>query len=253
MATPLSEPAVDMLDALGVDALKVASGDLTWDQLVRRCALTGRPLVLSTGMASMPEVAHAVAVARIGGASALALLHCVSAYPVPAGSENLRAIESLARAFSVPVGLSDHGADAFALPMAVAMGASLYERHIMLAAADGSVDASVSSDPDAFAAVVGAAGRAAAALGTGEKCCSPAEAPNRRASRRALYAVRSLAVGHLVTSADVVALRPEVGLPAGRLSDLIGARLARSLDAGAPFLESDLQPAERVSPVTYVS
>jgi sialic acid synthase SpsE len=240
IATPLSESAVDLLERVGVDALKIASGDLTWQRLVRRCAATGRPLIISTGMATLSETAQALQVAQEGGARKIALLHCVSAYPVPEGSENLGAIATLAGAFRVPVGLSDHGADGFALPLAVTLGASLYERHIMLAAGDGSIDSGVSSTASELARLIQSAVRVRAALGDGIKVCVPAEAINQRASRRALYATRALSVGHLVNADDVIALRPAAGLDPGCESRLIGARLRRRIDKGAPFLDADL-------------
>jgi sialic acid synthase SpsE len=244
MATPLCAPAVDLLERVGVDAYKIASGDLTWDHLIGRCARTHKPVVISTGMASAEEAGRGLASARAGGASQVALMHCVSAYPVPEGSENLRAIATLSETFRVPVGLSDHGADTFAVPMAVAMGASLFERHIVLAAGDGSIDADVSSTPEEFADLVRAAGRAARALGTGEKRCLPAEEANLRASRRGLYAVRSLPAGHLIGPDDVIALRPLAGLDANHGPRLVGGRLSRNVEAGMPFLECDLHAEE---------
>lgn len=239
MATPFSEGAVDLLERVGVDAFKIASGDLTWDRLIERTASSGRPIVLSTGMASMAEVSHAVAVAHAAGGRDLALLHCVSAYPVPSGSENLRALTALRAAFGLPVGLSDHGTDTFAMPIAVALGAALYERHVVLSAGDEAIDAPVSSTPAALAAVVTHAARARAALGAGQKVCLPAEAMNRPASRRGLYARRTLPAGHIVGRADVMALRPALGLGAEHERDLIGARLARTLAAGQPFTPDD--------------
>lgn len=250
LATPLSESSVEMLARVGVDAFKIASGDLTWDALIQRCAEAGRPLVISTGMSNLSEIARALRNAREAHAAGVALMHCVSAYPVPEGSENLRAIATLAEAFGVPVGLSDHGSDGFALPLAVALGASLYERHIVLEAGDGSIDADVSSTPAELGVMIRAAARAARALGTGEKVCLPAEAINRRASRRALYATRPLPAGHVVSNEDVIALRPAAGLDPHRLPHLVGTRLERGLDAGTPFVEGDLpqqyQGAERV-------
>jgi sialic acid synthase SpsE len=240
IATPLSESAVDLLERVGVDALKIASGDLTWDRLIRRCAATGRPLVISTGMATLGEAGQALAVARAGGARQVALLHCVSAYPVPEGSDNLRAIATLARTFRVPVGLSDHGADGSALPLAIALGASLYERHIMVAPGDGSIDADVSSTAPELDRLIRSAARARAALGDGAKVCLAAEAVNQQASRRALYTTRALPVGHLVSAADVIALRPAAGLDPGSEQRLIGSRLARRIEQGSPFLETDL-------------
>jgi sialic acid synthase SpsE len=240
IATPLSERAVGVLERVGVDAYKIASGDLTWTGLIEACARTAKPVILSTGMATIDETASALACAQRSGASGVAVLHCVSAYPVPPGGENLRAIATLADAFHVPVGLSDHGADTFAVPIAVAFGASLYERHLVLAPDDGSVDAAVSSSPGGLAEAVRTAARAAACLGSGQKACSAAEAANLTPSRRGLYAARTLAAGAIVTAEDVIALRPASALPLDRLPDLLGATLTRDLAAGMPFLATDL-------------
>ncbi|MDE3131261.1 MAG: N-acetylneuraminate synthase family protein, partial [Acidobacteriota bacterium] len=128
MSTPLSLDAVDLLERVGVDAYKIASGDITCLPLLERVAQTGKPIVLSTGMSDLAEVADAVVHVRTAGAKDLALLHCVSAYPVPSGSEHLRAIDTLASAFAVPVGLSDHTTEPLAAALAVSLGASLYER-----------------------------------------------------------------------------------------------------------------------------
>src|SRR5262249_12119522 len=181
---------------------------------------------------------------RLAGGSAIALLHCVSAYPVPPGSENLSAIRTLAETFSVPAGLSDHGSDGSSLPLAVAAGASLYERHVVLAKGDGSIDSAVSSDPAELAALIRGARLASAAMGSGVKECMAVEAPNRSASRRSLYALRSVRAGAVVAEADVIALRPEAGLRPNRYHDLIGARLSRAVEAGTPFLETDVRPSE---------
>ncbi len=249
IATPLSLEAVDLLEHVGVDAYKIASGDITWEQLIRRCGQTRKPVVISTGMSSMAEVTRAVACARLGGSTDVALLHCVSSYPVPEGSENVRAVATLADEFDIPVGLSDHGADTFAWPLAVALGASIYERHIVTSSTDGSIDAAVSSDPAQLAEAIRAGGRAALASGSGIKVCLPVEAPNRTASRRGLYARRPLAAGDVISADDLVALRPAIGLGVNREPELIGARLTRDLDAGMAFLESDLGFAMKVSHV----
>lgn len=240
IATPLSEAAVDLLEGIGVDAYKIASGDITWAALIQRCGATGKPVVISTGMASLPEAQQALRWATQAGAAGVALLHCVSAYPVPKGSENLRAIATLGMACPVVVGLSDHGADGFAVPLAVAMGAAIYERHLVLADGDGSVDAAVSSTPEELAAIVRAAARTTAALGSGVKQCLPAERGNLGPSRRGLYARRALPAGHVVTTGDVVALRPAHALGAERLVDLVGRRLTRDVNAFAAFDLRDL-------------
>ena len=245
IATPLSAGAVDLLERVGIDAYKIASGDLTWTALVERCARTGKPLILSSGMATIDEVAHALGCAREAGASDVALLHSVSAYPVPHGSENLRAIATLASTFHVPVGLSDHSTDTFAVPVAVALGASLYERHVVLVADDGAVDAAVSSTPAELAALIHNAARAAGALGSGEKACEPAEAMNVVPSRRGLYAVRALPAGHVVTADDVIALRPASELTPDRLPELVGSTLTREVAQGMPFLSTDVRTHTR--------
>jgi N,N'-diacetyllegionaminate synthase len=240
MATPFSIPAVDLLERLGVDAYKIASGDLTYRGLIDRCARAGKPVVLSTGMATPPEIAQALWCASRAGAGRLALLHCVSAYPVPKGSENLRAIATLASTFDVPVGLSDHSGGASAVPVAVALGARLYERHLVLEDDDTAIDRAVSSTPAELRAIVAAAADTAMALGDGRKACLPAESPNRLASRRALRATRRLEAGHLVAADDIAVLRPAIGLSPIHERDLIGARLERDIEAGAPFLPCDL-------------
>jgi N,N'-diacetyllegionaminate synthase len=237
MATPFSLGSVEMLERVGVDAYKIASGDITYHGLIDRCARTGRPLVLSTGMATQSEVGLAVRAAeRAGGRCAL--LHCVAAYPVPGGSENLRAIVSLADAFDLPVGLSDHSATMASIPIAVALGASLYERHLMLD--DNAIDRAVSSTPEELATIVRLAADAAAALGHGRRECLPAESDNRTPSRRSLWAKRSLPVGHVVGADDVAVLRPGTGLAPSLESRLIGVRLTRSIASGEPFLAIDL-------------
>jgi N,N'-diacetyllegionaminate synthase len=240
IATPFSERAVDMLSGVGVDAWKIASGDITWERLIQRCGATQLPVIISTGMASLVEAQRAVQWAGRAGAAGTALLHCVSAYPVPTGSENLRAIATLGLACRAVVGLSDHGPDGFAVPLAVAMGAAIYERHLVLDTDDGSIDAAVSSTPGELAALVRTAARAAAALGSGVKTCQPAELGNRDASRRGLYARRRIAAGRIVTCDDIVALRPAAGLAADRQRELVGQRLRRDVDAGAPFEAADL-------------
>jgi sialic acid synthase SpsE len=246
VSTPLSLGAVDMLERVGVDAYKIASADLTFTQLIEGCGATRKPVIVSTGMGTLEETEAAIAVAQRAGATGVAVLHCVSAYPVPRGSENLRAIATLASVLTVPVGLSDHGADTFAVPLAVALGASLYERHIVLDEGDGSVDAAVSSTPSGFAALIANAARAAGALGTGIKSSSPAEAASA-ASRRGLYAAHDLPAGHVVSERDVIALRPASDLPPDALSTLIGLRLPRAVAAGAPFLASDREECRGVA------
>src|SRR5215831_1131176 len=239
VATPFSAAAVEMLVDIGVDALKIASGDLTYDQLIADAAQTGLPVIISTGMSTLTETAHAVSIARGAGATRLALLHCVSAYPVPEGSQNLRAIQTLARVFGTTVGLSDHYRDGSAVPIAVTLGASIYERHFVLGGDDG-VDRAVSSTPEQLAEIVAAARRTQAALGHGRRECLAAEAVNLTASRRALHTTRALSPGDVITADDLVALRPSRGLPPNLKDELVGTTVGRTIEAGAPLLGQDL-------------
>jgi sialic acid synthase SpsE len=243
MATPFSEASAEMLARLGIDAFKIASGDITWKELIIRCARTRKPMVISTGMSGLSEAAHALDWARAAGVSGVALLHCVSAYPVPQGHENLRAITTLSDAFGVPVGLSDHAADGFSLPLAVALGASIYERHLVLRADDGSIDSAVSSTPGQLAGLVTAAARVRATLGSGQKVCLPAERANKLASRRALYSTRALGAGHQIAKSDLIALRPGIGVSAERQDDLVGMILQRDMEPGMAFVDRDLSAA----------
>ena len=241
MSTPFAEDVVPMLESLDIDAFKIASGDLTYDGLITAVARTGKPVVMSTGMATLEEVARAVRVARCAGAEQVAVLHCVSAYPTPAGSENLRAINTLAGALGVPVGLSDHSTGGVITAIAAAaLGACLYERHLMLTDGPAAIDEAVSSSPTEFRAIVMAMERTRIALGDGRKRCLPAEAPNVIPSRRGLYAKRAMRAGECVTEADVIALRPATTLRPSELPRLVGSVLDRDVPAGDAFESCDI-------------
>lgn len=240
LSTPFDEAAVDMLVRVGADALKIASGDITHHRLIARAASTGRPLLISTGMSSAGEVAAAVACAREAGAAHLALLHCVSCYPTPAAAANLSVIATLARDFGVPVGLSDHGTDPLAVALAVALGAQVYERHLVAGASDDAIDRAVSSTPAELSDAVALARRARLLLGQAGRRCGPEEAGNLPASRRGLYALHDLRAGHDLGHDDLVALRPCRGLGADRWRAVVGRRLVRDLAAGEALTPSHL-------------
>ena len=240
MSTPFDEAAVDMLQRVGCAAFKIASGDVTHHGLIERAAATGRPLIISTGMSELDEVAAAVECARAAGARELALLHCVSSYPVPSGGQNLRAIATLAREFGVPVGLSDHGTESIDIALAVALGACIYEKHIVVGPGSAAIDAAVSATPRRLAALIALAERSRQALGHGRRTCAPAELPNRLPSRRSLYATRTLEAGAVVEPGDIIALRPARGLGAQFRRSLVGARIGRTIAAGDAFVDADL-------------
>jgi N-acetylneuraminate synthase/N,N'-diacetyllegionaminate synthase len=169
----------------------------------------------------------------------------VSAYPVPSGSENLRAIATIAEAFHEPVGLSDHGGGLVSAVAAVALGASIYERHVILEGDKTAIDAAVSSTPSELAAIVRAMEQARCALGSGVKVCQSAEAVNVTPSRRGLYATRAMRSGEQVSREDVAVLRPATRVSPSRMRALVGATLTRDVTAGAPFDLADLDGGAR--------
>ena len=244
MTTPFAEDVVPALDQIGFDAYKVASGDITYPGLIGKLAATGKPLVISTGMSTLSDVAAALGAARAYRGRDLAVLHCVSAYPTPPTAENLRAIRTLADAFRIPVGLSDHGSGLPSAVAAVALGATLYERHLVLPGDSSAIDAAVSSTPEQLSAIVRAMEQARIALGSGAKLCQPAEAVNMTASRRGLYAVRSLRAGTRVSRGDVIALRPATRVAPFEIDALVGTTLRRDMEAGQPFELADLMGDE---------
>lgn len=244
ISTPFDEPALDMLMDAGVDAIKIASGDVTYLRLVALAARTGRPVILSTGMSELHEVEAAVRCATAHGVNGLALLHCVSAYPVPHGSENLRAIETLARAFGLTVGLSDHSLEPLAAPLAVALGARIYERHFVAARDGRAIDEAVSSTGAELADVMRQCGQVQRVLGHGRRECSPAERGNRAASRRGLYAARAIPKGTRISDDDLAALRPEEGLPASTWDRVLGTRTTRDVAEGDALTLDALERAD---------
>ena len=241
MATPLAEDLVGMLASLGIDAFKIASGDVTFEGLIVRAASAGRPLVISTGMSTLPEIERALHTARHAGGDELALLHCVSAYPTPPGSQNLRAIATLQRVARVPAGLSDHSERGMpAAVAAVALGACLYERHLVLDDDRDAIDRAVSSTPGELAQLIQAMEETRMALGDGRKIPQPAELPNAGPSRRGLYAARALAAGSRIGRGDVAVLRPATALPPSQLPFVVGSVARRDIAAGAAFETGDL-------------
>jgi sialic acid synthase SpsE len=240
MTTPFAEEVVPTLQSLQFDAYKIASGDVTYDGLISAVADTGRPIVISSGMSNLEEIGRALRIGRRAGADQMAVLHCVSAYPTPVEAQNLRAIKTLADAFALPTGLSDHGSGLASAAAAVALGAVIYERHLVLENDQTAIDRAVSSTPSELKAIVQAMDQVRLALGTGVKVCQRVEAVNMTASRRGLYAARSLHAGEVVTRADVIALRPASAMAPSELHTLIGFTLTRDVAAGTAFCPADV-------------
>jgi N-acetylneuraminate synthase len=230
-STPFDETAVALLESLDAPAYKIASFEAVDLPLIRRVAQAGKPMIISTGLASLDEMAEALAAARDGGCDAVALLHCVSSYPAPIEEANVRTVPDLARRFDVPTGLSDHTPGSAASVAAVALGACIIEKHFTLARADGGPDAAFSLEPAEFKALVADCHGAWAALGSPNYDTLGSEAA-AAGHRRSLYVVADVRAGEAVTSAHVRSIRPGYGLAPKHLPEVIGRRAARDLKRG---------------------
>jgi N-acetylneuraminate synthase len=241
LSSPFDEASADLLEQLGVPAFKVPSGELTNIPFLARLARTGRPLLISTGMATMVEVADALDAVADGGDPPVALFHCVSSYPAAPADANLRAIETLRRAFAVPVGWSDHteGTD---IPIAaVAIGADLVEKHLTLDRSMPGPDHAASLEPADLKAMVRGIRTIGIALGTGSKEPVAAEAETARVSRKSLHWARDLVAGERVAAGDIAVLRPGTGMAPARLQSVVGARVARPTRRGRAVVAADLE------------
>jgi N-acetylneuraminate synthase len=226
--------AIRFLEDLDVPAHKVASAEIVDLPLVRALAETGKPLIISTGMASLAEVLAAVDAARGAGNDQLVVLACTAAYPAPVSETNLRGIPVLREALGCQVGYSDHTEGIGAAVAAVALGASLIEKHVTLRRADGGVDSAFSLEPEEVTLLVRSMRDGWAALGRPVIGASPAEGAVRRL-RRSLYVTRDVAAGEPVSAGNVRSIRPAGGLPPDAFSQVEGRRFVRDVATGTPF------------------
>lgn len=243
LSTPFDVPSADLLDRLDVQAFKVPSGELTNLPLLRNLASRGRPLLVSTGMATMAEVAEALLTIRAAGHPPVVLLHCVSAYPAPADACNLAAMQTLAAAFSVPVGWSDHTDDATACVAATALGAVVLEKHLTLDRSRTGPDHAASLEPGAFGRLVRDVRTVEQARGDGRKRPMPCEANVRQVARRSFHAARDLPAGTVLAEDDLVLLRPAVGIAPIEAASIYGRPLRRALQIGEVLRANDLAAA----------
>ena len=241
-SSPFDPTAVDFLEELGVPAYKIASFELVDTPLIAKAASKGKPMILSTGIANYAEIERACAAARTHGADGFALLHCISAYPARPETMRLGTIGSLAAAFGVPVGLSDHTLGSAVAVAAVARGACIVEKHLTLRRADGGPDAAFSLEPAEFRALVDDCRMAHAALGPAEHDREGVGGANAQ-FRRSLYVVRDVAEGAVLGEADVRSIRPGNGLAPRHLPAVLGRRAARALARGEPLDWSMVRPA----------
>jgi len=215
-----------------VPAFKIPSGELTNLPFLELLARKGRPLMLSTGMARLAEVAAAVAAIREAGNPPLALLHCVSNYPAAAAHVNLRAMRTMHDEFRVPVGYSDHTLGNEIAFAAVALGACIIEKHFTLDRALPGPDHAASLEPGELTAVVSGIRNVEAAMGDGRKIPAPSEAGTAAVTRKSLVAARVIWAGETVTGEMLVARRPGTGLPPGTLKELLGHQARVDIAAG---------------------
>ncbi|AEB09720.1 pseudaminic acid synthase [Desulfobacca acetoxidans] len=232
-SSPFDASAVDFLEELKVPAYKIASFELVDLPLIRRVAKTGKPIVMSTGMATLGEIEEAVVAARQAGAEQIVLLKCTSAYPAAPEEMNLRTIPHLAAAFGVPVGLSDHSLGIAAPVAAVALGACLIEKHFTLSRSVPGPDSAFSLEPEEFRAMAQAVRTVEKALGRVSYGASPLEAQSR-AFRRSLFVARDIKAGEVFTAAHVRSIRPGHGLAPKYLEQVLGRRAVRDIPAGTP-------------------
>lgn len=232
-SSPFDASAVDFLETLDVPAYKIASFENTDIPLIEKVAATGKPMIISTGMASVAEIGDAVATAKRAGAEDIILLKCTSTYPATPENSNLATIPNMAETFGCMVGLSDHTMGCGVAVASVALGACLIEKHFTLARADGGVDSAFSMEPHEFKLMREEADRAWQAVGAVRYGGTAAEA-NSRVFRRSLYIANDMHAGDELTRENLRAVRPGHGLPPKFLETLLGKRVARPLAAGTP-------------------
>lgn len=233
-SSPFDFTAIDFLEGMKVPAYKIASFEIVDLPLIRCAAATGKPLIISTGMASREEIGEAVHAARDGGARNVALLKCTSAYPAREEEMNLRTIPDLSRSFDAVAGLSDHTLGIAAPVAAVALGACIIEKHLTLSRSTLGPDSAFSLEPLEFRQMVDGVRSAWSALGTVQYEPSASEAASR-IFRRSLYAVRDIRSGEPFTEGNVRSIRPGYGLAPKHFHALLGSHAARDIERGTPL------------------
>ena len=233
ISTPFDERSVAFLESLDVPAYKVASFENTDLPLIRCIAATGKPLIISTGMANLAELDETVRAARQAGCKDLILLKCTSTYPATPEHTNLRTIPHMRELFGCEVGLSDHTMGVGAAVAAIALGATVIEKHFTLRRADGGVDSAFSLEPEEMQQLVVETHRAWEAMGQVQYGPTAAEVPSLK-FRRSLYIAQDMAAGDILTRENLRRVRPGMGLPAKYADLLLGRKVNRSVTKGTP-------------------
>ena len=237
-SSPFDLSSVEFLESIDVQGYKIASPEIIDKQLIESCARTGKPLIISTGMASLEEAAEAVDWATQAGCSDITLLKCTSAYPAKLEEMNLRALEHAKTKFDVRVGLSDHTLGDTAAITAVALGARVVEKHFTLDRKDGGPDAAFSMEPEEFKTMVERIRLTEASLGSGEWVMSQRETENMT-FRRSLYWVANLEAGEIISPEHIRSVRPGLGILPKYLNEVIGKRTQRAVSKNHPVSFED--------------
>jgi N-acetylneuraminate synthase len=232
LSTPFDPESADFLETLDVPAFKISSGDLTNTPLLQHVARKKKPVILSTGMATLQEVKDALTAINETGNDQVILLQCVSQYPASPGEVNLRAMETMRRAFNVPIGFSDHTEGIAISLAAVALGAVVIEKHFTLDRNLPGPDHRASLEPEELQALISGIRSIEAALGDGEKKPSAAELKTASVARRSIVAAQTIQAGAILSDEEVVLKRPGTGLPPSMLKSVVGKRVRRNIPAG---------------------
>ena len=238
-SSPFDNTAVDLLESLNAPAYKIASFEAIDLPLIKYVASTGKPMIISTGMADAAEIAEAIEAAREGGCKELAILHCVSGYPAPAHDYNLRTIPDMIQRHGLVTGLSDHTLDNTTAITSVALGASIIEKHFTLDRSGGGPDDSFSLEPAELVALCRDSKTAWAALGKVDYGRKSSEQGNVQ-FRRSLYFVKDLKLGEIISSESIRSVRPGYGLPPKELARLIGKTVVRDVSKNTPVTANDI-------------
>lgn len=231
LSTPFDLPAVEELADLGVNAFKIASYELTDFRLLRAAAAHGLPMIVSTGNSGIGDVERAVETIRCAGNERIVLLHCVSQYPAEAKDVNIRAMSTLAQAFQVTVGFSDHTMGTTSAILAVALGASVFEKHFTLSRDRKGPDHPSAAEPEELVAYISQVREAETAMGSPMKRVQPSEEENHRLARRSLHAAADIAAGTVITPEMLIVKRPALGIDPGLEDVVVGRQASRHIKA----------------------